>query len=154
MNYLKKSLMLILVCSLMACATMKAPQKDLTIEEIKGAWEGLFPLFIGYCRLEINQEGKGYFIIVFKEDDVEVFKIESISIIGKEIEIRIKDTSSDTDELVKLNGVVWSDRIYFEIMPDKDAKEKQDTMKILLLREGSFNRFRTLAIDKLNKLKD
>ncbi len=47
-----------------ACHPLNVKQPDLTIEEIQGSWEGIFPLFAGYCRMEINLEQDGYFVVV------------------------------------------------------------------------------------------
>lgn len=130
---------------------MNLPQKDLTIDDIKGSWEGIFPLFISYCRLEIDPEGNGYFIVVYKEDDVEVLKIKSISIDGKEIEIRFDEIESTIDEFLIMKGVVWFDRIYLEVEPDKQTENQNGKMSILLMRDDAFNSYREIAIEKIGQ---
>jgi hypothetical protein len=148
MDHLKKALIAYFCIIIMSCAPFGVPQSDVTIEEIEGSWEGLFPLFIGYCRLEINAEGKGYFVVVFKEDDVEVSKIVSISTLGKEIEIKLDDTDSDSEDCLSMKGVVWFDRMYLETT----GKTQQEKMTIFLLRDSSLDKFRGFAIEKINEL--
>jgi hypothetical protein len=125
---------------------------DLTIGEIKGSWEGIFPLFIGYCRLEIDSNGDGYFVIVFKEDNVEVLKIKSISISGREIHINLSEIEDDGNQSTIMKGVVWSDRMLLEVVSGNETSASQEKMEIRFMRDSSFNSCREMAMDKINEL--
>jgi len=112
-----------------------------TLHDLSGTWESTGPL--SYFRLSVSEKGAGILAIVFDENTVKLYKINSFQSLEQGLKIKLVDINGE-EKSVLLEG-----HLIFGRLALSGVSEPEEIL--WFTKSDALSKYREIAIDEINK---
>jgi len=113
-----------------------------TLHDLSGTWESTGPL--SYFRLSVGENDFGVMAIVFDENSVKLYRIDSFQSLEQKFKIKLVDINGE-EEPVFLEGHLVLGRLALNSISEPEEI-------LWFIRSDDLSKYRKTAIDEINKL--